>query len=330
MVTRIDLDTTSKAKFCETCIKVKATHKPFPKESKTKYKTYSDKVVSDVWGLAPVKLLGGKQYYLLFKDIFSHEEHIYFMKQKSEVFDLYKKFKAWVEVQRSGRIAIMGSDRGGEFTSKKFSKYLEKAGTGQHLTVHDSPASNGIAKRANRTLLDGAREMLNSSKLPDNLWAEAVSHHVWVHNRVPTRSLKYDKTPHELAMGRKPNLSGIHLWGCKAWVKRLDVGKLEPWAEEYHFMGFNNESKGFQVYWPGKNRVSIERDIYFNEKEALENDEVQIEGETDTLTNSTHPQSSRSKKTLPSIDNKPNVAPNNTEITKTFHDKSAITQEQNQ
>ena len=69
---------------------------PFPKESKSEYKAYSDKVVADVWGPAPMKSIGGKEYYLLLKDLFSHEEHIYFLKHKSEVFNHYKKYEAWL------------------------------------------------------------------------------------------------------------------------------------------------------------------------------------------------------------------------------------------
>jgi hypothetical protein len=132
MITGINLDMSSKAEFCESCIKAKAsTRKSFPKESKSEYKTYGDKVVSDIWGPAPVKLLGGKHYYQLFMDLSSHEleEHVYFLKQKSEAFDHYKKYEAWVKVQRHGRIAIFGSDRGSEFTSKEFSNHLEDAGT---------------------------------------------------------------------------------------------------------------------------------------------------------------------------------------------------------
>jgi hypothetical protein len=98
MITGINLDKSLKTDFYESCIKAKATHKPFPKESKSEYKTYSDKVVSDVWGPAPVKSLGGKHYYLSFKDLFSHKERVYFLKQKAEVFDHYKKFEAWVKV----------------------------------------------------------------------------------------------------------------------------------------------------------------------------------------------------------------------------------------
>ena len=133
------------------------------------------------------------------------------------------------------------------------------------------------------------------------------------HHRVPTRTLKHDKTPLEVATGRKPDLSNVHPWGCKAWVKRLDVGKLEPRAELCHFVGVDSESKGFRVYWPGKNRVSIERDVYFNETKALANDEVLIEGETDTHTNSNTPHPSQSDVNPPPIQNdqnEPEIAEN--------------------
>ena len=59
MVTGISLDMTLKPDFCETCVKEKAPCKPFPKESKMEYKAYSDKVVTDVWGPAPVRSIGG-------------------------------------------------------------------------------------------------------------------------------------------------------------------------------------------------------------------------------------------------------------------------------
>ena len=79
-------------------------------------------------------------------------------------------------------IWIFGSDRGGKFTSQEFTEHLKNSGSIQHLTVHNSPASNGVAEHANRTHLDGARTMLEGAKLPKYLWAEAVSHHVWLHN----------------------------------------------------------------------------------------------------------------------------------------------------
>jgi GAG-pre-integrase domain len=83
MVTGINLDMTLKPEFCEACIKAKATWKPFPKESKTEYENYGDKVVSDIWGPAAILSIGGNRYYMLFQDLHSHEELVSFLKKHS-------------------------------------------------------------------------------------------------------------------------------------------------------------------------------------------------------------------------------------------------------
>ena len=136
----------SKPEFCEACVKAKADRKPFPKKSEMVHTKYGDKVVADLWGPARVKSLGGKKYYFLFKDLASQEEKVYFLKAKYEAFINYKKYDAWALVQHGARIRIFGCNHAGELTSKEFNNHLENAGTVHHLTVHDSPASNGAAK----------------------------------------------------------------------------------------------------------------------------------------------------------------------------------------
>jgi hypothetical protein len=73
----------------------------------------------------------------------------------------------------------------------------------------------------------------------------------------------------------------LYKWGLTVWVKKLNTGKLNEKAEKGHFVGFNEESKGYRVYWPTKKKVSIERDIFFNKKESLQHNDTQIEGEWD-------------------------------------------------
>ena len=62
--------------------------------------------------------------------------------------------------------------------SKEFIEYLENAGMVCHLTVHNSPASNGAAEHANRTHIEGAQAMMEAAKLLKNLWAEVIHHHI--------------------------------------------------------------------------------------------------------------------------------------------------------
>ena len=82
-------------------------------------------------------------------------------------------------------------------------------------------------------------------------------------------------------------------------MKQLDAGKLESRAEVGRFMGIDTESKGYRIYWPGKNEVTIKRDVYFNEDEALMPDEVLIEGENDIFTNSNLLQPSNTSQIVP-------------------------------
>lgn len=121
IVEGIDLDMDSKPEFCDVCVRAKATRKPFPKASVSdRIKAYGDKVSADVWGPAQVESLGGKRYYTLYQDKYSHEERVYFLHQKSETIDCYRRYEAWVKVQRNAVIKIFGCDRGGEFTGKEF------------------------------------------------------------------------------------------------------------------------------------------------------------------------------------------------------------------
>ena len=93
---------------------------------------------------------------------------------------------------------------------------------------------------------------MEAAKLLKNLWAEAISHHVSIRNRVPTRALKIPKTPLEMAMSQKPDLSGAYPWGYKVWVKRLDVRKLEPRAEECVSLVLTVNLKGSEFIGQGK------------------------------------------------------------------------------
>lgn len=55
---------------------------------------------------------------------------------------------------------------------------------------------NGVAERKNRTLVDKARSVLSSSKLPNNFWAEVVATTVYLFNISPTHAV-FNKTTHE-------------------------------------------------------------------------------------------------------------------------------------
>ncbi len=174
----IKLDLNSKLEFCETCVKAKAKHKLFPKQGQYEYvENTGDKVVGDLMGPMSVVSLGGARYACTYRDLHTHESKSEYLSKKSGTFGSYKHYKIWIKVQRGVEvIKILGTDRGGEFLSNEFTQHLKAKGTERHLTVHDSPQSNGIAERSNGYLMDTTRAFVISSGLPKYLWAEAHRH----------------------------------------------------------------------------------------------------------------------------------------------------------
>ena len=77
------------------------------------------------------------------------------------------------------------------------------------------------------------------------------------------------KSPYKFTHGSKPNLGGIQMVGATIWVKDLKANKLEPCAKAGKFARYDEESKGYRVYYPEKQWVGIEQDVRFNPDEIL-------------------------------------------------------------
>ena len=79
------------------------------------------------------------------------------LQHKSDAFEAFKKFKALAETQKGVNLKALRTDRGGEFTSTKFSNYCINNGIKKELTAPYSPQQNGMAERKNRTVLSMVR-----------------------------------------------------------------------------------------------------------------------------------------------------------------------------
>jgi hypothetical protein len=265
LVEGVILDLQSEASVCESCEWAKGTRKVIVKAREgERCGTVGDEIHSDLWGPAPVETLGKKRYYISFTDDHTRYTNVYFLHTKDEAFKFYRFYEAWLSTQYHVRIKCLNSDRGGEYLLKEFSDHLKKAGTTRRLTVHDTPEHNGVAERGNRTNLEIVRAMLHDSGLPKFLWAEAVSHAVYLRNRTWTRAIG-NATPYELLNGSKPDLKLIQPWGCKVRVHDTGGSKLDARSKVGRWVGFDPDTKdGHRIYWPDRRTVSVERSVKFN------------------------------------------------------------------
>ena len=250
---------------CDSCDYAKTTRKPIRKESPTPLATsFGDEVHSDVWGPSQLSSLGGRKYYITFTDDHTRFTRLALLRTKDEALPAYKTFTAWASTQHGAKIKRLRSDRGGEYTGNNFTAFLNSQGTERRLTTHDTPQHNGVAESLNRRLLERVRALLHHSQLPKNLWGEAIHFVVWLKNRTSTRALGKTTTPYEQLYGSKPDLGGVPEWGQRIWVHQDSGSKLDGRAAEARWVGFDSDSThAHRVYWPGKNSVSVERNIKF-------------------------------------------------------------------
>ena len=93
---------------------------------------------------------------LLLMSKYSRRIFVYFIKAKSEVFKCFNVFKQHVEKQTGRKIKAISSDNGREFVNKDFNTFLESKVIARQLTAAYTAQLNGMAERANRTLVEMA------------------------------------------------------------------------------------------------------------------------------------------------------------------------------
>jgi hypothetical protein len=121
-----------------------------------------------------------------------------------------------------------------------------------------------ISGQISKIISEKSTELLRVSKIPENLWPEAVQHAVWLKNRTPARALrkKEAKTPYEALKGEKPTLSRERIWGSRAYVTyppefrlRAEMTKLHsPRGWLGYFVGCESEAM-YHIYSPEKHKV---------------------------------------------------------------------------
>ena len=185
----IKIPKASKLSFCEGCIEGKMHRKSFKSSQETHSTRKMELIHSDVCGPMSVESIGGSKYFVTFIDDYSRCCAVYFMKQKSEVFEKFKEFEAITTNTSGCGIVRLRTDNGGEYPTKEFMDYLKSRGI-QH-------EQNGVAERMNHRLMESTRSMMAHAGVTNQYWAEAIATAAYLRNRAPTSVIKEGKTPYE-------------------------------------------------------------------------------------------------------------------------------------
>ena len=261
--------------FCEHCV-ISKQHRLKFKSSIARSKAILELVHSDVWQATEISL-GGAKYFVSFIDDYSRRCWVFPIKKKSDVFSVFKTYKAGVELETEKKIKCMRTDNGGEYTSNEFNNFCQQEGIKRQLTVAYTPQQNGVAERMNRTLLERTRAMLRTAGLDNSFWAEAVKTACYVINRSPSTAIDL-KTPMEMWTGKPADYSHLHVFGSPVYVKynAQETTKLDSKSRKCMFLGYADGVKGYRLWDPTAHKVIISRDVIFVE------DKVQGKEDDDT------------------------------------------------
>jgi len=266
IVKGIEFSTTTNKFQCDVCDLNKIHVQPF-QPSKHRETEVLSLVHSDICGPMNVESLGGSRYFVTFIDDYSRYTEVTMLHKRSDVLKAFKNYKRRVENQTGQRIKKLRTDNGREYLSNEFKKFLEDEGIARQLSVEYTPQQNGVAERANRTIVEMARCMLQQSRLPQSLWAEAVNTATFIRNRSPTKCLD-DKTPFEAWTNEKPYVGFLRIFGSKvvALIKSPKQGKFLQKGKEYVLVGYSDEAKAYRLWKPGTKTVIKSRDVKFCEE----------------------------------------------------------------
>ncbi|KAI7960944.1 hypothetical protein MJO28_001433 [Puccinia striiformis f. sp. tritici] len=207
---------TTKTHACDACMGGKISRIPF----KSHFKPTSaplEVVHADLVGPISPATNGGARYFLTLVNQHTGYIHTAILKEKSQAVEAIRGYKIFYEKQTGRVIKKLISDGGGEFCNNTLGRLLEDEGIKHNVSPPYTPQNNGLAERANRTILDMTRCLMLQANTSAEWWGEAVKTATATTNCLPSLS-KSKKSPIEQLFRSVPDLNFFRPFGCRVWA----------------------------------------------------------------------------------------------------------------
>jgi transposase InsO family protein len=224
-------------------------------------------VHADLVGPITPSTNGGAQYFLTLVDQHTGYIHTVILKTKDQATMEIANFRRLFEKQSGHALKKLISDGGGEFCNNALSAILTENGIVHNVSPPYTPQNNGVAERANRTILDMARCMLMQANLAPEWWGEAIRTATATTNCLPSRE-KGNSSPLEQMFKVKPNFNFFKPFGCRAWVvkpkENRDI-KLGALSWEGIFIGYENDYSSYRILRVNDKQIITAKHVHFDE-----------------------------------------------------------------
>lgn len=247
---------------CGPCATQKAKRTPIKRTWGTRAETKLDIVHADTLGPLHVNSIDGYRYAIGFIDSYSRYAVVYMMRTKDECLLKLQSYVADVGTPRT-----LVTDGAKEYTSGALEQFCRDRGIRHELSAPYVPEDNGKIERVWGTVVGMARCMVERAGAPQSFWSHALLTAFQLKNFCIHSS--HGKTPYELFMGNKPNVSHLRVFGCVAYAY-VERGrkKLDAKAKKGMFLGYQSNCNAYTVLVPTDNgsvRILQTRSVTFDE-----------------------------------------------------------------
>jgi hypothetical protein len=132
--------------ICDACVLGKHPQEKFDKGKTQKASFPLDMIHSDLMAHFLHPSINKKRYMLIFVDDFSRFTWIFFLRQKSKVFQHLKDFKALVETQSRKKIKVLRKNNGGEYVNHEIHNIFHEVGIQFQHMVPYTPQQNKVVE----------------------------------------------------------------------------------------------------------------------------------------------------------------------------------------
>ena len=204
----------------------------------------------------------------MFIDNFSGFALIACLRNKDDAPQSFIKMVKWCSVQTASTLTSVHSDHGGEYMGLALQLFFRTHGVTPQTSAPHTPQQNSHAERFNRTLLEKANVMRHHACMPRIFWQDAVQTALHIYNHQPMCRLHW-KTPNEMFLGDKPDISYFKIFGTRAYVHMPSdtrEDKLSPRAEQMIFIGYPPNSKAYRFWSQDRQQVYESTTAVFDER----------------------------------------------------------------
>jgi len=171
-----------------------------------------------------------------------------------------------VQTQFNGKVKVVRSDNGSEFTSGPMQEFYREHGILRENSCVHTPQQNGRVERKHRHILNVARALRFQASLPIRFWGECVLTAAYLINRTPTKLLK-GKSPYELLSGCAPSYKEMRVFGTLCFARSIlrSKDKFTSRSRKCVLLGYPFGIKGWRVCDLETHEIFVSRNVIFCE-----------------------------------------------------------------